>query len=49
VRLFEEGTLNSPTNLEFCYYGLAELRGIPVDELAEQIADNFARLFGPRV
>jgi TatD DNase family protein len=49
VRLLEEGTLNSPTNLEFCYHGLAELRGIPVDELAEQIADNFARLFGPRV
>jgi TatD DNase family protein len=46
VRLFAEGTLNSPANLEFCYRGLAELRGIPVDELAGQVAENFARLFG---
>lgn len=46
VRLLEGGTLNSPANLEHCYGGLAECRGMPVDELAEQIAENFARLFG---
>ena len=47
VRLLAGGTLNSPANLEFCYRGLAELRGMPVDELAAQMAENFARLFGP--
>jgi TatD DNase family protein len=46
VRLLENGTLNSPTNLEFCDRALAELRGMPVEELAEQIGENFARLFG---
>lgn len=49
VRLLAGGTLNSPANLEFCYRGLAELRAMAVDELAEQVADNFARLFGPPV
>jgi TatD DNase family protein len=48
VRLLEGGTLNSPANLEFCYRGLAELRGIPVEDLAEQVAENFGRLFGRR-
>lgn len=46
VRLLGEGTLNSPSNLEFTCRGLAELRGVTVDELAEQVAENFARLFG---
>ncbi len=47
VRLLADGTLNSPANLEFCYRGLAELRAMPVEELAGQVGENFARLFGP--
>ena len=36
---------NHPANLAATYEGLARLRGVPVIELAAQVAENFARLF----
>ncbi len=38
--------LNHPANIGLAYAGLANIRGIPVEELAESVAENFARLFG---
>ena len=38
--------LNHPANLALAYAALAELRGMPAEELAAQVAENFARLFG---
>lgn len=42
-----DGTaLNHPGNIEAAYAGLAALRGLPVADLAAQVATNFTRLFG---
>jgi TatD DNase family protein len=42
-----DGTaLNHPGNIEAAYAGLAALRGLPVADLAAQVATNFKRLFG---
>ena len=38
--------LNHPANLTLAYAALAELRGLSTGQLAAQVADNFARLFG---
>lgn len=38
--------INSPLNLKVAYAGLAELRGVTVEELQQKVADNFHRLFG---
>ncbi len=38
--------INHPANLALAYTALAEIRGVPVDQLAGQVAENFARLFG---
>lgn len=40
--------VNHPANLLVAYEGLAELRGCSVEELAAQVADNFACFFGSR-
>lgn len=42
----EGATINHPGNIEAAYAGLAALRGLPVKELAAQVAANFTRLFG---
>jgi TatD DNase family protein len=36
---------NHPANLAVAYEGLARLRGMPVEELAAVVAENYARLF----
>ena len=36
-----------PGNLGLAYAALAELRGVPEQQLQEQVAENFRRLFGP--
>jgi TatD DNase family protein len=38
--------LNHPGNVEWVYRGLAEVRGVGVEELIGQVAVGFARLFG---
>ncbi|MEO6003978.1 MAG: TatD family hydrolase [Opitutus sp.] len=38
--------VNHPANIRAAYAGLAGVRGISVEELAAQVAENFARLFG---
>lgn len=38
--------INHPANLALAYTALADLRQMPVGELAAQVAENFARLFG---
>lgn len=38
--------LNHPANLRAVYAFAAELRGMPLDELADQVEANFQRLFG---
>ena len=38
--------LNHPLNLSVAYQAMAELRGMPLEELAEQIEANFLRVFG---
>ena len=44
---FATGTpLNPPANLAVAYAALADLRGLPVEQLPAQVAENFARLFG---
>jgi TatD DNase family protein len=35
--------VNHPANLELSYQGLADVRGLPLDELAAQVAENFRR------
>lgn len=41
-------SLNHPANLAAVYAFAAELRGVPLPELAGQMAENFVRLFGAR-
>lgn len=42
-----EGELpNHPANLPAAYAGLAEIRGVALDELTAQVEENFRRLFG---
>jgi TatD DNase family protein len=38
--------LNHPANLDVAYHGVAELRGIPLENLVENTEVNFLRLFG---
>jgi len=38
-------TLNHPANIALTYKALAEIRGLPVETLAAQVEENFARLF----
>ena len=38
--------LNHPANLAAVYRGVAELRDVPLNELAAQVEANFTRLFG---
>jgi TatD DNase family protein len=38
--------VNHPGNLIAAYEGLAELRGVAVEELTKQVRENFQRLFG---
>ncbi|TDU71198.1 TatD DNase family protein [Prosthecobacter fusiformis] len=38
-------SLNHPANLRVSYELLAKLRGIPMEELADQMAENYRRLF----
>lgn len=38
--------LNHPANIQTAYQGLAEIRGLPVSELAQAVAENFQHLFG---
>ena len=43
-----DGTpVNHPGNIEAAYAGLAALRGVEMVSLADQLADNFIRFFGP--
>jgi Tat protein secretion system quality control protein TatD with DNase activity len=44
--LEDGGEVNSPLNLRFCYEKVAELRGMPVEELAGVVGENYRRLFG---
>lgn len=37
--------INHPANIRAVYQGLAELRGLSIDELSAQVATNFERLF----
>jgi len=37
--------INHPANLAVAYAALAEIRGLPIEALAVQVADNFQRLF----
>ncbi|HET7536530.1 MAG TPA: TatD family hydrolase [Candidatus Didemnitutus sp.] len=42
-----DGTVaNHPANIAAVYAGLAELRGVPLAKLADQVEANFVRLFG---
>ena len=38
-------SLNHPANIALAYNALADLRGVPLESLVQQIAANFARLF----
>jgi TatD DNase family protein len=38
--------VNSPANLRFAYEMVAEVRGMPVEELAGVVGENYRRLFG---
>lgn len=40
--------LNHPANLPAVYQFVADLRGVPLAELAAQVEENFRRLFEPR-
>ena len=43
-----DGTvINHPANVVVAYEALAELRDVPLDALAAEVAANFTRLFGP--
>ena len=37
--------LNHPAHIALAYEKLAEIRGMPVEDLAVKVADNFERLF----
>lgn len=41
----EGESVNHPGNLIVAYEGLAHLRGVPLAELADAVAENYARLF----
>jgi len=45
----EGEAVNHPANIAVAYEGLARLRSMEVEELAQIIADNFGQLFGPFV
>jgi TatD DNase family protein len=46
--LLPDGTrVNHPANLRATHAALAELRGVRLELLAKQIAENFTRFFGP--
>jgi len=46
----EKGTpVAHPGNLAVAYRALAQLRGMPLEELAAQVEENMCRLFGPLV
>jgi Tat protein secretion system quality control protein TatD with DNase activity len=38
--------INHPANIDVAYCALAELRGTDVETLAEQVRENYERLFG---
>ncbi len=38
--------INHPANIDLAYATLADLRGLPLEELSAVVAQNFARLFG---
>ena len=38
--------VNHPANLAAAYEGLAQLRGVPLEQLTAQVQENFSRLFG---
>lgn len=40
--------VNSPGNIDAAYAGLASLRGVSIQELTTQVAENFTRFFGPQ-
>jgi len=40
------GPINHPANIRAVHQGLAELRGLDLDELSARVAANFERLFG---
>lgn len=44
--LADGNPINHPANLRAVYAGLAEIRDLPFDALATQVAENFTRLFG---
>lgn len=44
--LADGNPINHPANLGAVYQGLADVRGLPLETLADQIAQNFQRLFG---
>jgi TatD DNase family protein len=48
LRDSEGKPLNHPCNLQLSYRKLAEIRGMPIEELAQQIEQNFVRLFARR-
>lgn len=39
-------TINHPANIELAYTALAQIRGVAVEELARQVEENSAALFG---
>lgn len=41
--------INHPANIRLAYTALAEIRGVPLDELTAQVGENVARLFGPAI
>jgi TatD DNase family protein len=44
--LADGNAINHPANIGAVYAGLAEVRGIAIDQLARQLAENFHALFG---
>jgi TatD DNase family protein len=41
----DDSAINHPANIAVAYEALAELRGLSLDALAEQVGNNFTRLF----
>jgi TatD DNase family protein len=37
--------INDPANIALAYEALADIRGVPVETLAAQVAKNFTRIF----
>jgi len=46
LQLADGREVNSPANLRFAYEMVAEVRGMPVEELAAVVGENYRRLFG---